>query len=306
MTIPFSQPAVLLALVIPAWVLWRVWRRQSARQVLPFDHTRLGRGRLLALGVNSFESLPGLLMAVVILILAGPQLLDSPKTRRTITNIEFCIDMSGSMGAPFGDGTRYDAAVSAMNKFIDYRQGDAFGVTFFGNNVLHWTPLTTDVSAVKCAFSFMGPGKAPHWFGGTAIGKALLACGDMLSQRKEGDRMIILISDGDSADLDGDRPAEVARYLKERGIVVYTVFISESDVPAATTNLVQWTGGEVFDAEDPSMLDAMFKRIDQLKRTELERLAPETLDHFAPYCIAGLSMVGAAVLGLFGMRYTPW
>ena len=118
--------------------------------------------------------------------------------------------------------------------------------------------------------------------------------------------MIILISDGDSADLDGDRPAEIARYLKERGIVVYTVYISESDVPAATTNLVQWTGGEVFDAEDPSMLDAMFKRIDQLKKTELERLAPETLDHFVPYCIAGLSMVGAAVLGLFGVRYTPW
>ena len=118
--------------------------------------------------------------------------------------------------------------------------------------------------------------------------------------------MIILVSDGASADLDGDRPAEIARQLKDRGIVVHTVFISNTGVPSETVNLTNWTGGEVFDVEDPHTLDQVFQRIDQLKRTQMEQVAPETLDNFAPYCIAGLSLVGVAVLGLFGMRYTPW
>ena len=66
--------------------------------------------------------------------------------------------------------------MDAINEFLDYREGDAFGLTFFGNNVLHWVPLTTDASAVSCAPPFMRPEVAPPWFGGTEIGKALLAC----------------------------------------------------------------------------------------------------------------------------------
>ena len=35
------------------------------------------------------------------------------------------------------------------------------------------------------------------------IGKALLACKEILTSREEGDRMIILVSDGESFDLSG-------------------------------------------------------------------------------------------------------
>ena len=66
--------------------------------------------------------------------------------------------------------------MAAINDFLDYREGDAFGLTFFGNSVLHWVPLTSDVSAFRCAPPFMRPDQIPSWFGGTEIGKALLAC----------------------------------------------------------------------------------------------------------------------------------
>ena len=52
------------------------------------------------------------------------------------------------MTTPLGDGTRYDASMKAIDEFLKIRQGDAFGLTFFGNNVLHWVPLTSDPSAV--------------------------------------------------------------------------------------------------------------------------------------------------------------
>ena len=103
------------------------------------------------------ESLPALILLVAILILAGPQKTGEPRTKRVMSNIEFCVDVSGSMTAQFGEGTRYDASMAAINGFLDYRKGDAFGLTFFGVEVLHWVPLTTDVSAFRCAPPFMNP-----------------------------------------------------------------------------------------------------------------------------------------------------
>ena len=184
MTIPFGHPLVLLLLVLPIVLAVRVWRRSESRLVLPFDFTAARRGRLLGFVVNLAEMLPAALLAVVILILAGPQQIGARKHRRQLTNIEFCVDISSSMTAPFGEGNRYDAAMEAINKFVDYREGDAFGLTFFGNSVMHWVPLTSDVSAIKCAVPFMRPDRAPPWFGGTEIAKAILACRRVLRRAR--------------------------------------------------------------------------------------------------------------------------
>ena len=75
--------------------------------------------------------------------------------------------------------------MEAINRFVDFRKGDAFGLTFFGNSVLHWVPLTSDVSAIKCATPFMRPERNIPGFGGTEIGKALLACRKVLADRQE-------------------------------------------------------------------------------------------------------------------------
>ena len=115
-----------------------------------------------------------IMLAIVIWILAGPMELGRPTTKRQVTNIQFCVDISGSMTASFGEGDRYEASMKAIDQFLEFREGDAFGLTFFGNEVLHWCPLTTDSSAIRCSVPFMHPRVAPGWFGGTEIGKALL------------------------------------------------------------------------------------------------------------------------------------
>ena len=124
---------------------------------LPFDHGSQREGKWLARLVNIGESLPALLLAVVVIILAGPQHLGLPEQRRALTNIEFCVDVSGSMTASFGEGTRYDASLKAIDEFISYREGDAFGLTFFSDNVIKWVPLTNDSTAFACALPFMDP-----------------------------------------------------------------------------------------------------------------------------------------------------
>ncbi len=302
----FAHPGALALLVLPLGILFWIWRHEGRPLVLPLDHATVGRGRWLGAAVATAESLAPLLLAVVIVILAGPQRFGEPRSQRVMTNIEFCVDISSSMTASLGSGTRYDASMAAINDFLDYREGDAFGLTFFGNSVLHWVPLTQDPSAVRCSPPFMRPENVPYWFGGTEIGKALRACQTVLTSRQEGDRMILLVSDGMSSDLMNGQDVQLAKELSANGIVVYAVHVAEGDPPGEIVNVTNLTGGEAFPGGDIEGVKTIFHRIDQMQQTRLERTMPEPQDDFFPYCVAGLSVVGLSVAGLFGMRYTPW
>jgi Ca-activated chloride channel family protein len=302
----FRHRSVLALLILPAALLFWTWRRSGRGLVLPFDHSGAAHGGWLAFFLRCAESLPALLLALVILILAGPQKWDEPRQKRVLTNIEFCVDVSGSMMSRFDTGTRYDAAMKAINGFLDYRKGDAFGLTFFGNNVLHWVPLTTDISAFRCAPPFMNPGNLPSWFNGTEIGKALMACRGVLLGREEGDRMIVLITDGYSSDLDGGQDEVLARKLKADDITVFAVSIAEGNPTDGLTRIASITGGEVFEPGDQNGLARVFERIDKMQKTRMEKTHAEAADDFWPWCLAGLGILGCALIALFGLRYTPW
>ena len=316
-SLSFARPWMLIFLVLPVLVLVWVWTRRGGRVALPFDgsygnpKTNLGtrpRGRFLGVLLHMAESVPALLVAVAILLLAGPQRIGAPKTKRKLTNIQFCVDVSGSMVSEFGEGTRYDAAMEAINDFLDFRKGDAFGLTFFGNAVLHWVPLTSDTSAFRCAPPFMDPkrGTTPRWFNGTSIGKALKSCKDVLTTREEGDRMIILISDGYSSDLSGGQDAEIADLMRENGVVVYGIHVADGAIPGEVVNIASISGGEVFEAGDKAALETVFKKIDEMQVAELEKVAGESLDAFEPWCLVGLGALGLFALFGFFLRATPW
>jgi Ca-activated chloride channel family protein len=302
----FLHAYVLLLLVVPAALLYWVWGGDRRRVVLPFDYGRAGSGRWWRFALNLAESVPPLALAVVVVMLAGPQRLGEPETKRALTNIEFCVDVSGSMTAQFGDGTRYDASMKAIDQFLTFRKGDAFGLTFFGHNVLHWCPLTTDVSALRCAPPFMRPEVAPPWMGGTMIGKALMACKQILATRQEGDRLVVLISDGDSSDLYGGATEDIIKALKAEHVTVFAIIIGEDRIQDEMVEITHQTGGEAFDVGDPAALQAVFKRIDSMKQTKLEKTIAETKDDFIPWCVAGLALVGVCSLSLYGLRATPW
>jgi Ca-activated chloride channel family protein len=302
----FRHPSALMLLVLPAALLLWTWNRGGRAVVLPFDHAEMSSGAWTRFFLRLFESAPALLMAVICVLLAGPQAWEAPRSKRVLTNIEFCVDVSGSMMAKFGDGTRYDASMAAINQFLDYRTGDAFGLTFFGNSVLHWVPVTTDISAFRCAPPFMNPGSLPPWLNGTEIAKALRACRKILVEREEGDRMIILITDGYSYDLGNGNDEVVASELKKDNIVVFSVQVAEGAIPDPIVRLSSLTGGEAFKPEDPDGLKRVFERIDKMKKARMEKSQAEAADNLRPWCLAGLTLLAVTLLALFGLRYTPW
>jgi Ca-activated chloride channel family protein len=301
----FAHPWVLLGLAVPILLVWWEIARRGHEVALPLDHGKQRRGAPWRVLVTWASLAPALLAAVAAVILAGPQLQGSPERVRRLTNIEICLDVSGSMTAEFEGGSRYDAAMAAIQDFTKKRAGDAFGLTIFGNEVLRWVPLTKDLSAIQNSTPFLRPEVLPPHFGGTEIGKGLLFCKGTLEKQKEGDRMIILLSDGVSADLNGDRPHEIGNELAEAGITLHSIFVGD-EATQQMIDVTAPTGGEVFGASDGDALRRVFAQIDKMQPARFEPKGTHQVDAFEIPAWIGAGLLAFHLLCLFGLRWTPW
>ena len=302
----FAHSWVLLLLIAPVLLGWWEWRRRGRPVVLPLDHSAGRPRRWLERIIKCANLLTPLLLATCVLILAGPQRLTKPQNERVLTNIEFVLDVSGSMMTPFGGGTRADKAFEAIVDFTSFRKGDAFGLTIFGTEVVHWVPLTKDLTALRLAAPFLRPEKMPPHMGGTRIAHALEAVQKILRDREEGDRMVVLVSDGMSFDLNGGVAQKLGEDLSRDNITVFYIHAADGEPQNETHKVANLTGGQAFAAGDPEALREVFKRIDAMKPTKMKPATPEPADWFWPFAVAGLSLLGLKVLSLLGLRFTPW
>jgi Ca-activated chloride channel family protein len=303
----FHHPMLLWLLALPVvWGFWQ-WTRRGHPVVVPFDYGRQRDGAMLRRLVNAVQTLPAMLLAVAILIVAGPRRPAPPEDERILNNITICLDMSGSMSVPFGRSTRFDSAVEAAKKFCEYRKGDAFGLTVFGAEYLHWFPPTKELSALRNALPFIEPARKLPWFGGTMIGRALGGCRDRLIRVKEGDRAIILITDGGSGDFGGGRDRQIAQELADAKIRVFTILIGNDGFGGdGIQTIAAGTGGKVFTAADPGALSAVFREIDSMQKAKFKQVTSDWVDFYRPLALVGLALAGLWAIGLLGLRYTPW
>ncbi|HUG68673.1 MAG TPA: vWA domain-containing protein [Pirellulaceae bacterium] len=302
----FGHPALLSLLAIPVMLIVNEIAGRKHHISLPFDHGDQSAGRWLARLTTAASFLPAFLLAVAILLLAAPLITAKPQQTRELTNIECVLDVSGSMESEFGDATRYDAAMLAITNFTSRRQGDAFGLTIFGNEVLEWTPLTQDTSAIRNATPFLRPETLPAQLGGTEIGKAVKFAHQKLAQRGEGSRLLILLSDGESADLDGTRAEEIGTELAVDEVVLYAIHIGDGVAPVDLYGLTGPTGGQVFAATDPAALSRVFAHVDQMQPIQLKPSESRQVFCYRPFAIVGSALLGLDLLVAFGLRYSPW
>ena len=138
------------------------------------------------------------------------------------------------------------------------------------------------------------------------IGKALREVRSVLTARPEGDRMIVLISDGQSFDLSGGAAEQIAQELSADNITVFYIHVGEDQPSNEVFSLASITGGTAFIAGDPASLREIFQRIDRMKPTRLKPGAPEPVDFFRPFAVIGLGLLALHLLASLGLRYTPW
>ena len=302
----FHHPQWLWLLALPVcWAYWQ-WVRRGHVILLPFDHGSQKEGRALRFLTHLAGTLPAFLLAIAVLMLAGPRTTSPPAEQRVQSNIIICLDISGSMHAPFGSqGNRFDAATAAVREFCAFRKGDAFGLTIFGSEYIHWIPPTTELSAIDNATRYVRPENMPPWMGGTLIANALRGCRDALLKTKDGDRAIILISDGGSADFQDGGDRAVAQELAEHNIRVFSILVAEAD-GGGQALIASTTGGKAFTAGDRAALQDIFREIDSMQKSRFQPVAADWVDHYTPLSLAGLAAAALYAFSLLGLRYNPW
>lgn len=310
----FMYPWVLAFLVVPAAVVVWSFSRRGRLVLQPYDHASGGSSRVAGVAsavLRGLDLVPGVVLGVAVVLLAGPQRLGPPENERALTNIEFLLDVSGSMTSQLSSGqTRYEAAMESIRMFTEAREGDAFGLTIFGGEVVRWVPLTTDLSAIRQATPFLDPATLPPHLGSTRIGAALRYSSSVLAARAEegdeADRVLILVSDGISSDLDGGNASEIAAELAADDITLYAVHIGDDAPPPDIEEIVGPTGGEALAANDSGALRRVFEHIDRLQPIEEKPTDPRAVSWYLPGVLALLSLVGLHGLASFGARWTPW
>lgn len=311
----FSRPELLPLLCVPVLLAFWQWFARGQPLALPMDFTQLRRRPVLDVFVRVPSLLPAGLLVCAILLWTGPLIQGPPTYPAQVTNIQIALDTSGSMNEPFGDHTkpdgkqftRFDAAMEAISEFTTDRPGDAMGFSIFTSKVIHWVPLTKDLAAIRMATPFVRPGLFPlRWWDGTKVGNAMLACAELLEQRHEGERMLIVLSDGESSDLEGDLATQVGQTLKSKKIIVHSISVRTQAPLEGMRRVSQITGGQMFEAGDSVAFREVFRQIDQLQRAKLVSAQTQWLEYFRPIALAGLALLVLQQLAAFGLRFAPW
>lgn len=320
----FQYPQLLGLLALPVILAFWEWTRRGQPIVMPFDHGGQGKGFFLRFLVQSANTLPAALLALAIIFLAHPTTLSPPEVERQLNNVQFLLDTSGSMAEAHGAQTkgrnrRFDSAMEAIEQFISYRQGDAFGLTIFSRHFIHWVPLTLDTEAIALSKRFIEPdggrldppgtprrGLPNELWGTTNIGRGLHGVADLLAERPVGDRMVILMTDGESSDIKPPLDGPIIDHLRAEGITVFTIMLSGDKISDPLIGITRASGGEVFNAVTPEALEAVFQRIDAMKKVIVLEKRPRVIDHYRPFFLPALGILAASVLVLFGLRFTPW
>ena len=102
------------------------------------------------------------------------------------------------------------------------------------------------------------------------------------------------------------RMGSVPYALIADNVTVYGVHVAGGSIPAPIVDITSKTGGAVFSPGDVEGLAYVFQRIDEMQETRIEKTSSEAIDDYAPWALAAIGLLAAALLASFGLRYTPW
>lgn len=282
----FTPEALWLLLLLPAWWLWRHFRRKDA---IVFSRTSV-----LAAGPRTGSWIPraifllrNLALFFLIVALARPRSGAHTETQSSEgINIVLAIDLSSSMLAlDFRPNNRIEVAKAKVKQFINRRTSDRIGVVAFAGEALTQVPLTTDYPVVLQAVSNLQAGQLED---GTAIGNAIATAANRLRDAPGKSRVLILLTDGVN-NRGSIEPLVAAKAAEAYGIKVYGIGVGSvgmAPVPVGRnaagglryeyqpveidegllSNIARMTGGRYFRARDAAALQNIYSYIDQMER----------------------------------------
>ena len=281
-----AWPWALLALPLPWLMRW--WPRRNA--AAPALRVPYAAGALAELGQASGVAgwrigrlLLWLAWACLCVAMARPQQLGEPVTPpQQGRQMMLAVDVSGSMSEPdmmLGNQIvqRLSAAKAVLADFLDRRAGDRVGLLIFGERAYTLTPITADLTTVRNQLTDSEVGLAGR---DTAIGDAIALAVKRLREQPEGQRVLILLTDGVS-NAGVLQPLRAAELAKAEGVRVYPVAfggdggmslfgvqIAAGDDPvdeATLRRIAELTGGRAFRARNTDELAGIYAELDRLE-----------------------------------------
>ena len=242
-------------------------------------------------------------------------------------DLMLAVDISGSMGtADMQLGGEFVERLAVVKQvveaFVSARQGDRVGLILFGTQAYLQAPLTFDLTSVNRLLQEAPVGIAG---GKTAIGDAIGLAVKRLRQRPEGDRVLILLTDG-ASNAGEVTPIKASELAANDAIRIYTIGVGADEMqmpglfgvfgsrtvnPSADldedslTAIAAATGGRYFRARNTEKLQEIYGLIDALEPIEQD---PETYRPTAalyqwPLAIAWLLV---CLLALLQWRSPSW
>ena len=262
-------------------------------------------------------ALKTLAWALLVVAAAQPQWVGPPQAVPTQgRDLMLALDLSESMRTPdfvvSGRAVdRFRVVRAVARDFTLHRTGDRVGLVLFGTRAFLQAPLTPDLATVAKLLDESEVGLAGQ---ATAIGDALGLAVKHLHERPDGERVLVLLSDGESnaGVLDPKRAAELAR---DAGVRVYTIGVGTGNGnrraqrrpvngPAGADEttlreIATTTGGRYFRADDTESLVGVYREIDALEPTTGDPATVRPIRALFPWPLGGaLALTG--LLGLSG------
>jgi Ca-activated chloride channel family protein len=261
--IRFEDPGYLLLLALP--LLWW-WLKRPAS--IGFSSTGLlstvqgkGRARLAFI----LPAATGLGLVLLVIALARPQWEEREVFGFTEgIDMVLLLDVSSSMT----ERSHLEEAKKVVRAFAQARTSDRVGLITFARYPKLVCPLTTDSEALARMIDPLAPMALGSELDGTGIGAALAEAARVL-ERSEGDRVAILLTDGEENQFVIE-PDIAARLCAELKIKVYTVAASEEIDTSLHERIAALTGGRFRTAVGEARLDAVFREIDALEKRPVE------------------------------------
>jgi Ca-activated chloride channel family protein len=266
-------------------------------------------------------------LVLLIVAAAGPrQALRSEEIEGEGIDIVLALDISGSMRSlDFQPLDRLESAKAVIRDFIEGRPHDRVGLVVFAAKAFTQCPLTLDHPVLTGFLEEIRVGLIDD---GTAIGLGLATAVARLKHSESPSKTIILLTDGEN-NVPTLEPETAARLAESLGVRVYTVAIGrEGMVPYPVDDpifgrrvrqyetkldlellrtIADLTGGRMFQATDPQMLQDIFTTIDELETARYETTVStwyrERMAWFATPAL--LLVLLQAVLGATLLRRLP-
>jgi Ca-activated chloride channel family protein len=202
--------------------------------------------------------------------------------------IALILDASESMQSRGFDennpgATRFDVVKDIVNDFIQKRKNDNIGLVVFGAYSFIVSPLTYDEHILSRIVSQLQIGMAGKY---TALYEALAQGVNLLKMSKSKSKVAILLTDGYStAGVDKIPLDVVLEMVKKEGIKVYPIGIGMPNEynRAVLMKIAKESGGVAFGASSARELKEVYKKIDELEKSDIKNESFTYLKYYYVY-----------------------